>query len=237
MSSIWPMVPSRIFSIMAWRADEWRHIRPAPIFRFFFSAASPARRIAEIPPGSAAKALLHEHVDALLDGVLEMRGAETGVRGQQGHVAGTQAVDGVPVGVEAQRIAAPWVRRPCCRTACSMRCAKPPGDWGRDRPWRTAWWGFLSTEEGIAHRAAAAIAAADERQADGAILGGVHMRHDLAGQDRHVPSLAVSCKNFRRGVTFFAVSLMVGILVMVFGGLFGDRKHGNAELRTTVGNE
>ena len=49
------MAPSRIFWISAWRAEEWRHMRPAAILRFFFSAASPARRMRLTPPGSAAK--------------------------------------------------------------------------------------------------------------------------------------------------------------------------------------
>ena len=55
MSWISPIAPSRIFWIRAWRAEEWRHISPAAILRFFFSAASPARRICCTPPGSAAK--------------------------------------------------------------------------------------------------------------------------------------------------------------------------------------
>ena len=46
--------------------------------------------------------LLHEHVDALLHRVLQVRRTEAGVRGQHGHVARPQAVDRLAVGVEAQ---------------------------------------------------------------------------------------------------------------------------------------
>jgi len=49
--------------------------------------------------------LLHEHVDALLHRVFEMRRAEGGKGREQHHVARTQAVDGLLVGVEAQEAA------------------------------------------------------------------------------------------------------------------------------------
>ncbi len=68
------MAPSRIFWIRACRAGEWRHIRPAAILRFFFSAASPARMIRCDPDRIGGEALLHEDVHALLDGILEVRG-------------------------------------------------------------------------------------------------------------------------------------------------------------------
>ena len=49
--------------------------------------------------------LLHEHVDALWHGVLEVQRAEGGVRGQEHHVAGPEAVDRLLVGVEAEEAA------------------------------------------------------------------------------------------------------------------------------------
>ena len=57
--------------------------------------------------------LLHEDVDALLHGVLEVQRAEGGVRGQQHHVAGPEAVDRLLVGVEAEEATARASRRPC----------------------------------------------------------------------------------------------------------------------------
>ena len=96
------MAPSRIFWIRAWRAEEWRAMSPAAILRFFFSAASP---VAENPLHAARvgrEVLLHEHIHALLHGIFQVRRAEGGVRGQHRHVAGPQAVDCLPVGVEPQ---------------------------------------------------------------------------------------------------------------------------------------
>ncbi len=48
--------------------------------------------------------LLHEDVDALVDGVFELHRAEGGVCGQQHHVARPQAVDRLLVGVEAHEL-------------------------------------------------------------------------------------------------------------------------------------
>ena len=51
------------------------------------------------------KRLLHEDVDAFADGVFEVQRAEGGRRGQDHHVAGREAVDGLLVGVESQEAA------------------------------------------------------------------------------------------------------------------------------------
>ena len=82
------------------RAVEWRHMKPAATFSFFFSGLfgrlehpADARRVDR-------ERLLHEDVDALADGVLEMRRAEGGLRGQEHDVAGPEAVDRLAVGVE-----------------------------------------------------------------------------------------------------------------------------------------
>ncbi len=52
--------------------------------------------------GIRREILLHEDVDALLHGVLKVRPAEGAVRRQDGDIAGPQAVDRVPVGIETQ---------------------------------------------------------------------------------------------------------------------------------------
>jgi hypothetical protein len=46
--------------------------------------------------------LLHEHVDALFDRIFQVRAAERGVRGQHRDVARAEAIDRMPIGVEAQ---------------------------------------------------------------------------------------------------------------------------------------
>ena len=82
--------------------------------------------------------LLHEHVDALLHGILEVRRAEGGVRGQHGHVARPQAVDRLAVGVEAQE---PPLRRHVDLVAEQLGqglVRSGPVDPGADRPWRPA---------------------------------------------------------------------------------------------------
>ena len=80
---------------------------PAAILRFFFSAASPARSILLHAARIGREVLFHEHVHAFFHSVLQVGCAEGGVRGQQGHVARTQAVDGVAVAHRSRRIAAP----------------------------------------------------------------------------------------------------------------------------------
>ena len=44
--------------------------------------------------------LLHEHIHALLHGILEVGGAEAGMRSQHGDVARPQAVDRFAIGIE-----------------------------------------------------------------------------------------------------------------------------------------
>jgi len=48
------------------------------------------------------KILLHENVHAFVHRILEVRRAERCVRGQHRHVAWPQAIDRVPIGIEAQ---------------------------------------------------------------------------------------------------------------------------------------
>ena len=48
--------------------------------------------------------LLHEHIDALLDGVFKVRGTERRVGGQHGHVAGAKTIDRLPIGVKSNEL-------------------------------------------------------------------------------------------------------------------------------------
>ena len=62
-------------------------MKPTPTFRFFFSDSSAAlskRRTRAL----GGERFLHEHVDPLVHGVLEVHRPEGGMRGQQHHVAG-----------------------------------------------------------------------------------------------------------------------------------------------------
>ena len=82
--------------------------------------------------------LLHEHVDALVDGVVEMDAAEAVVRGQHGDVAGPEAVDRLAIGVEADE--APLGRdvdRVAELLARESR-ARRSGGLRRRRPWPRA---------------------------------------------------------------------------------------------------
>jgi len=127
--------------------------------------------------------LLHEHVDASLDGVVEVDLAECRVRREQRHVAGAgaEAIDGLPVGVEAQElplgrdidlVGMPLAER-LVRSAelvleqvgHGIQLGLPAGD-----------------RQGVSHRAAPAVAAADDRQPDRAILLGMHRRDGHACQ-------------------------------------------------------
>ena len=61
-------------------------------------------QLEHLPRGRAVHGdrLLHEDVQALLDGVGEMHPAERRRRGEDGHVAGLQAIHGLLVAVEAE---------------------------------------------------------------------------------------------------------------------------------------
>ena len=157
------------------------------------------------------EALLHEDVHALLDRVVQVRRAEAGVRGQQGHVARPQAVDGLAIGVEAEELPllghvdllAELLAQRLVRGLQAILEQVGHGD-QLDRP--------AGGRKGVAHRAAAAVAAADDGQPDGVVLAGVDVRNDRARQaSTRRPSLAVFFRKSRRGVTSFAVLFMAGV--------------------------
>ena len=101
MSWISPSSPSRIRLISSCRFTEWRHIRPAAILRFFFSAASPALMTRRTPAGSVANDFSMKTLTPFSTAYSRWTRAEGRVAGQHGHVAGPQAVDRLAVGVEA----------------------------------------------------------------------------------------------------------------------------------------
>ena len=99
------MAPSWIRRMTSCRPCECRHMKPAATLRLFFSDASTALNMPADGRGVDGERLLHEHVDPLLDRVLEVQRPEGGRRGQHRHVAGREAVDGFLVGVETQEAA------------------------------------------------------------------------------------------------------------------------------------
>ena len=102
MSSIGPISPSRIFWIMAWRATEWRHISPAASLRFLASAACPARRTCFTPPGSGANVFSMKMFTPFSTAYSRCVGRNAACVVKQHDVARLQAVDRLPVRVEAQ---------------------------------------------------------------------------------------------------------------------------------------
>ena len=125
---------------------------------------------------------LHEHMDAFFHRVLDVHRTERRVRGAQRHVARTQAVDGMTVGIEAQE--ATFGRHVDARGVLFaqgfVRGAQPVFEQigHGHQPGRA-----VGRLQGIAGRAATAAAAADQGQPDRGILGSVHVRKGHSGQD------------------------------------------------------
>ena len=193
-----PSAPSRIFWISACREAEWRHISPQAILRFFFLASSPRRRISFVPPGIGGERLLHEHVDALLDGVFEVGRAERRMGGLDHHVARAAGSRWPCDRRRSRRIAAPAARRPA-RANCSLRALC-------DCVSRSSKTSAMAIElhrpglggEGVGRRPAAPPAAADQGQADRVVLARVGAGQHGAGQHGAGNQLSALARNSRR---------------------------------------
>ncbi len=127
------------------------------------------------------KGFFHEHVHALRNRILQMRGTKGRVRGQQDDIAGAQAVDRVSVSIEAEK--APVRRHVHERTILRAEGVMGAVELALDevghcgefrRPARGL--------ERIGHGAGAASAATDERQADGVVIARVNPGNRHAGQ-------------------------------------------------------
>ena len=128
--------------------------------------------------------LLHEDVQALLDGVAELHPAERGRRGEDGDVAGLEAVDRLAVPSKPMN----W--RSCGTSIWTANCC-------RRRPWLSASFGREDVGHGdqldgavldaerVFRGAGAAAAAADQRELDGVVLRRMDMRKGHAGQGGH----------------------------------------------------
>ena len=115
--------------------------------------------------------LFHEDVEALLDGVGEVHPAEGRRRGEDHHVARLQAVHRLLVAVEADELAVLRARRPCL--PCALRQLRR--SWRRAGPRKTSAMatsliGPCLVDEGVAGRAGAAAAAADQGHLDRVVL-------------------------------------------------------------------
>ena len=148
--------------------------------------------------GVGREGLLHEDVQPLLDGVLDVHAAEGGVRGAQADIAWPQAIHGLLEGVKADETP---VRR--CVHALAVLLAQAlvgathaifeqvgHGDeLGRPS-------GGL---EGVRHGAGAASAAAHDGEADGVVLRGMDVRQGHAGEGRCGEGRAAAGKELAAG--------------------------------------
>ena len=174
--------PSRIRRINSCLFLEWRHIRPAAIFRFFFSPASPAWMSTPHGRRVGGERFLHEDVYAFLDGIFQLARAEARIAAEHRDVARFQAVDRLAVGVESGESPLRGTST-CWDTAGRVphrRWPAGPEKVGHgdqlDRP--------AGGLHGVAHRAGSAAATTDERQADRIVLCGVDVWHRNTGQGR-----------------------------------------------------
>src|ERR1019366_3401708 len=170
--------------------------------------------------------LFHEHVDALLHGILQMGRAEGGMGSQHRHVARPQTINGVPIGVEAQE---PPLRRNVDPVAqrllqgivglvdlllADIRHGDQLDRTARARangPFRAA---VVSEDQsarrhGIGHCAAAPAAAADQGQMDGVVLRGMNVGNRHACQRRDGGELASGFDEFATGGKLFLPNLHV----------------------------
>jgi len=150
------------------------------------------RLLAELEHAAAARAvhrdrLLHEDVDALLNGVGEVDPAKGRRRGQDDHVPLAQAVDGGLVGVEAEELARLGYVHQRVELVAEEVLEVPVGageavleDVGHGDELDRAALGV----DGVDGGAGAAAAAADEGDTDGVVLRGVDVRDGHAGEGR-----------------------------------------------------
>ena len=187
--------PSRIRLMSSWRFTLWRHCRPAAILRFFFW---PPRRLQHAPQagGVGGERFLHEHVHAFLHGVFELQGTDVGKAGQHGHVVGTQAVDGLLVGVEADELPFLGHVHPVAETNGQGFVPASAGPRPR-RPWHRAGPGHgWNSWRCRPHRFRARRSRSG--QANGVVLGSVDPRNGHVGQAGGRGSRRAPLLNWRR---------------------------------------
>ena len=144
------------------------------------------RRLARLDDPSHARrvareGLFHEDVHALLDCVLQLHRAESGVAGEHRNIARTQAVDRLAVRIEAheppilRHVHPIGVLRAQALVGVGQTICIQVGH--GDQPDRSA--GGLAR---IGHGPASATAATDQRQADRVVLGGMDLGDCRSGQ-------------------------------------------------------
>ncbi len=136
------------------------------------------------PPDShriGSKTLLHEDVHPLLHRVLQVSRPEAGMGRQQGHVARLQAVDRLAVGVEAQElpVGGNVDGRGEFPAKVPVRDLEP---WLEDVGHGDQLGVAVGDRQGVGHRPGSAASAADQRQADRVVLGGVDAWNRHTGQ-------------------------------------------------------
>ena len=168
--------------------------------------------------------LFHEHVDALLDGILQVRRAESGVGGQHRHVARAQAINGVPIGVEAQELplgrhvdkvaqrllqhGVGLINLVLADISHGNQFDRPAGA-RADRPLGAT---VIAQDQpagrhGIGHRAAAPSTAADQGQVDGVVGCRMNVRNGHPRQGRGGGELAGGFDEFATRGKLISVGL------------------------------
>ena len=230
MERISPIWPSRSRFKSSLRASQWRHIRPTPTLRFF--CGRPIGQRQHLPGAGPVdgRGLLHEDVDALVDGVAEVDPAEGAGRGEEDDVARPEAVHGLLVGIEAEE---PTVGRDVDLggvPAADRAIDRPAGGVPAGRRQRLV--AHLEPVlEHVGHRheldraapggerigggPGAATAAADQRELDRVALSGMHGRQGHPRQGRRRDDAA--------GVLQKPTTRRTWILGGVHGRLLGGR--------------
>ncbi len=126
--------------------------------------------------------LLHEHVAALLDGVLEMDRPEGGRRGEEDNAAGGQCIDRLPVGVQTEELA--FRRHVDLLVELLGEVLEAAVEPMFEHIGHGHKLGWALGRQGIGGGPGAAAAAADQGHVDRIVLAGVAPRRQRAGQRR-----------------------------------------------------
>ena len=159
---------------------------PEAIFKFCFSARLPARSIRFKPPGSGCERLLHEHVHAFVDGIVEMNSSKAGMGCQHGHITRSETIDRHAVSIESDEL-------PLGGDVDLVTEAIGQGFVRRLQAiFQNIGHGYqldgaaqdLARPESIAHSPRSTAPATDQCQSDRVVFGSVHLGNGHTGENR-----------------------------------------------------